>query len=137
MLIKYLVLIFPYSCNERLKMVQMTRNSAETSSNMKKKKKAAAKEVEMAIILFLIVLIFLVCHTPKNIVNIYEGIITIGNMTNTDTSQPSKIFIPILVAFSHALLTINSSINILIYLTKVTTNNLFIFFYFTFGFLSG
>ena len=77
----------------------------------------------MAIILFLIVLIFLVCHTPKNIVNIYEGIKTIGNMTNTDTSQQSQIFIPILVTFSHLLLTINSSINILIYLAKVTTTN--------------
>ena len=96
--------------------------SAETSSN-KKKRKAAAKEIKIAIILLLIVLIFLVCHTPKNIVNIYEGIKTIGNLTNTDTGQQSDIFIPILVVFSHVFLTINSSINILIYLTKVTTNN--------------
>ena len=121
-LIRYIVLIFPNCCTKRLKRVQMTMISAETSSN-KKKRKAAAKEIKIAIILLLIVLIFLVCHTPKNIVNIYEGIKTIGNLTNTDTGQQSDIFIPILVVFSHVFLTINSSINILIYLTKVRTSN--------------
>ena len=67
-------------------------------------------DVSMATLLFSIVIVSLVCHSPRVILNIYEGIYK----GNGQWSEWAEHMVP----FSHLFLIINSSINIIIYTAR-------------------
>lgn len=71
-------------------------------------------DTTMAALLFSIVIVFLCCHSLKLGLNIYEGV----QMVQYETIQFWPEWTEILARWSHLLLVINSSINIVIYNAK-------------------
>ena len=71
-------------------------------------------DTTMATLLFSIVIIFLVCHSPKLVLNIYEGI----QMVRDDEPNFWPEWANVLSMVSHLLLAINSSINFVIYTAR-------------------
>jgi len=75
-------------------------------------------EKKMTMMLFSIIFMFILCNIPKNIVNIYDGIIAFQEFSRKEKSTKFPHWISFLINFSHILLILNSSVNIFIYLLK-------------------
>ena len=81
------------------------------------------------------ILLFIICNFPKNIINIYEGYVEIkvcryhilkhrtcvySYLQNGDSTVLKEDWLLVMMTLSHTFLIINSSLNILIYLVKVS-----------------
>ena len=89
----------------------------------------------MATVLTTIVVVFVVCHTPKAALNIYEvcmvrteyhivlnlrSFITQALFSSSDKEDAHvRVFMDILANISHLLIVTNSSVNIIVYTLKV------------------
>jgi len=81
---------------------------------------AHRRDSTMATVLTAIVIVFVVCHTPKAALNIYE----VWTAIFTSSSQPVEVdphinlLLDILTNISHLLIVTNSSVNIIVYALK-------------------
>ena len=93
-------------------------NSSRASFSAERK----ANEAKHAVILFIIVLLFFICHTPRVIINIHEFLyldLFKRGMESECDKYPILIFI--FTSVSNCLLTINSSSNFYIYCFMCST----------------
>ena len=65
-----------------------------------------------------VVVVLVVCHTPKTFINLYESyhMLRYGKMT----AEP--LWSKIIIKLSHLLLSLSSAVNIIIYSAKVTNH---------------
>ena len=73
------------------------------------------RDVDVAGVLVGIILVFIVCHSFKFFVNIYEMYIMHSGL---DFDKSWNKTLDVFVSFSHLLVTVNSSINFIIYCYK-------------------
>jgi len=70
----------------------------------------------MSTVLTSIVLIFVICHTPKAILNLYE---VYQDIFHPFEEKPElKLFLDIVINISHLLIVTNSAVNIVVYFLK-------------------
>merc|ERR1711963_664295 len=75
-----------------------------------------ANEAQQAVVLFVIVLLFFLCHTPRFILNIHE-FLTLDTLRSAIADDCNSISLWALggASISHFLMTLNSSVNFFIY----------------------
>ena len=87
------------------------QNSGRVSSAQKK-----ANEQKQAIVLFIIVLLFFICHTPRFVLNVHE-FLTLESLRQgiKENCNSVSLWALIWASVSHLLMTLNSSVNFFIY----------------------
>ena len=105
--------------NEGTSMVkQGTGKNSDSSSSSQRK----ANEAKQALVLFVIVLLFFLCHTPRFIINLHEflnlDLLHEGIETNCGSFP---IWALAVTSVSHCLMTLNSSSNFYIYCFMCST----------------
>ena len=96
----------------------MRRSGSVAYSSAQRK----ANEAQQAIVLFIIVLLFFICHTPRFILNIHE-FLTLETLRKSIANDCNDISVWALssASVSHFLMTLNSSINFFIYCFMCST----------------
>lgn len=86
-------------------------NTASPAQKLRQQQpQLSGKDIKMATTVFAIVAVFLFCHTPRLFLNLYETFLT----STHRQGYPPEWFLCV-ISVSHLLLTINSSVNIIIY----------------------
>ena len=98
----------------------LSQKQRAVSIHRKTKAKANAKrrrmEDQMASIFMGYILVFLICHSPRLMLNIYElATIRQAVACSSAGSQPFPAWSLVVMCFSHLFLVVNSAINILVY----------------------
>merc|ERR1719234_1014897 len=91
-----------------------SRMRQNSQSSVRNRPSSAKKAGNLATILILIVLVFLISNTPRLVLNLTEVIIYNGWLTTSGCNVMPEWY-SILISINHLFLTINSSINFLIY----------------------
>jgi len=117
--------IIPFIFLSLMNILIYNRMQQNNLSSVRSKSATTKKAGSLAAVLIVIVLVFLVSNTPRLILNLFEFGVhgkSSENDNNTD-SQPdtgcscdlSPVWYSVMISVSHFFLTINSSINFLIY----------------------
>jgi len=103
---------FLYLVYMNLRIYSKMRQTSQSS--VRNRSSSAKKATNLATILIIIVLVFLISNTPRLVLNLTEVIIYNGWYTTSGCNVMPEWY-AILISINHLFLTINSSINFLIY----------------------
>ena len=77
------------------------------------------RDSTMAALLFAIVLVFFICHTPKAALNLFEVVDELAKGSGGEEVEPWPPAVAMLMNISHLLIATNSAVNIIVYSIKV------------------
>jgi hypothetical protein len=94
----------------------MVNRPNASSNNMEASVQKKANETKQAVVLFIIVLLFFICHTPRFVLYLHE-LFTLESLRQSVENDCNDVSVWALIfaSISHFLMTINSSVNFFIY----------------------
>eukprot|EP00095_Tigriopus_kingsejongensis_P000754 snap_masked-scaffold273_size229271-processed-gene-1.12 protein:Tk00754 transcript:snap_masked-scaffold273_size229271-processed-gene-1.12-mRNA-1 annotation:"fmrfamide receptor" len=112
---------------------EMINRPASISQNVRSASaQKKANETQQAVVLFIIVLLFFICHTPRFVLNVHE-FLTLESLRISIEQDCNGVSLWALIwaSVSHFLMTLNSSVNFFIYCFMCATFRRILFSYFT------